>query len=169
MELLASRVKIQIETLLESKLMKNILLLQRQGLNMKIKLIALSLITITMIAMMALVPAPKLVLSHVCTNGVIHFIANNVDNPVDYGQVNFTGSVDGVALFDKHTGNAIHYTGNVGPVDEFEIVSATVTIDGLVLSLHNPGVFQAISCNPTAVRIVEFRATPISWFLSLFR
>jgi len=117
---------------------------------------------------LAFCPAPKLVLSHICTTGEMVFIANNIPEPItDYGQVDFGAQQPdgapflGVAAFDRQTGNAIHYQWVSGypPLTSLTILTGTLTIDGLLMELHNPGEYDAIACAPTAIGLRAFTAT----------
>ena len=110
-------------------------------------------------------PEPRLNISHVscvaCTGGQganveVHFVlVNGPDNAADYGSVSYViqlpdgSQVARVAPFDKHVGNAIHYTDHlIGVNGAYTLISASVTVDGVGYSLANPGSGYNGRCDP---------------------
>ncbi len=71
----------------------------------------------------------------------IHFVVNHLDGDAsDFGSVSYT--VNGQNLtadFDKLTGKTAHYLSNISYTSSsYDFSSASVTVDGEALSLHNP-------------------------------
>ena len=110
-------------------------------------------------------PPGRLNISHVsCVDCIgegrenieVHFvIVGGPTSAADYGSVAYTiqlpdgTTVDRVAPFDKHVGNAIHYTDRFGGENgTYTLVSATATIDGAVYHLANPGESYNVYCDP---------------------
>lgn len=88
----------------------------------------------------------KLVFSHIeCAQEQgqieIHFVVNHLDEePNDFGAVNYTvNSQNYTADFDKLTGKTAHYLSYIPYTESaYDFSSASVTVDGEILSLHNP-------------------------------
>ena len=114
----------------------------------------------------------RLMVSPPCTNGVIKFYVTHeipgtqID---DHGQVEFSGIVDGeqfsaVALPWKWDGTMFVYRSEPiaqPPISTVEIMSAEVTADDETYLLRNPGVYDAVECSVTAVKLSSFTAVGI--------
>ncbi|MGC9469211.1 MAG: hypothetical protein ACP5HS_11515, partial [Anaerolineae bacterium] len=89
-------------------------------------------------------------------NVEVHFVLVNAPDDIgSYGSVSYTiqlpdgSTVGGTAPFDKHTGNAIHYTDHISGVNgTYTLISASVTVDGVTYNLANPGSSYNIQCSP---------------------
>lgn len=114
-------------------------------------------------------PSPSLRISHVSCVGCdspnnieVHFVLVNVDGEIaDYGGVSYTmqlpggGTIEGMAGFTGHTGNAIHYTQHISGEEGMYVLlggSVTVTFEGggeTTFNLDNVGeTYNIDNCEP---------------------
>jgi hypothetical protein len=121
-------------------------------------------------------PGGRLNISHVsCVcledsldNVEVHFVlVNGPDSAVNYGSVSYTiqlpdgSTVNRMAAFDKHVGNAIHYTDHfTGENGTYTLIAASVTIDGIFYTLANPGESYELLCQPCSVATPTPTSTP---------
>jgi hypothetical protein len=96
------------------------------------------------------VPDYRLNLSHIlCVNGQveIHFVLLNVPDGITPGTLTYTyGSI----APGSHTGNVWHYF-DYQPSGYYDVTSASVVVDGVTVTLHNPDVYaNTYTCGPTA-------------------
>lgn len=115
---------------------------------------------------------PRLNFSHACITmdhrTEIHFVL--VHAPAgDYTgtAVSWTGFVDGaptvsMAPFDRLMGGTAHYRDVLdAPIEELEIDTAVLVVDGTVYMLANPQIVEVEACEvPTAVDLASFETLP---------
>jgi hypothetical protein len=93
-------------------------------------------------------PDYQLNLSHImCVDGQveIHFVLLNVPDGITPGTLTYTY---GTIVPGNHTGNVWHYT-DYQPSGTYNVLSASVVVNGVTVNLHNPGVYAGdYQCSP---------------------
>jgi riboflavin synthase alpha subunit len=112
--------------------------------------------TATPTATPTVVTSLDLRLSHIECQGdriEVHFVVTHLPPTVnDYGQVNYTiNGQSRVAAFDGRTGSVAHYVDYLPAANGvYNVTSASVTIDGVSITLSNPQSVTITNCGPTA-------------------